>query len=331
MREELRPHRLSFTDIAKTVGEKWQLLTPEEREPYETQAVTSKEYYNAAMTKYKRTTNYRNYAHYLTEFKARNPSTHPQSMSLTLIPNDSFVLISPIAKSIEGKRPRLEHQGSSASNESVSSKAAMTSYEHTRNDSSGALGYSPSNSSLNSPTSNMAWPLVSHSSVESPQSSHPGTPLSSHHRSPMVGPSTSQGPRAIELSRTQPLPRILPVEHMDLAMSQSSLTPLATDLHSSQHQNPRRSTGAASSFLRHDTSKSSISSIFSSTSLGSSGITPITPHEETRPLRALPPPPLAATHQYPDDRRQSFVPLAPKSSPSYSSITNITHVQAPGS
>ena len=83
MREELRPHKLSFTDIAKTVGEKWQLLSPEEREPYESQAATSKEFYNAEMTRYKRTANYRNYAVYLAEFKARNHGAHTGGMLLT--------------------------------------------------------------------------------------------------------------------------------------------------------------------------------------------------------------------------------------------------------
>ena len=85
MREELRPHKLSFTDIAKTVGEKWQLLTPEEREPYETRAATSKEIYNAKMTKYKRTANNRNYAAYLADFKARYPGTHSEGALLMLL------------------------------------------------------------------------------------------------------------------------------------------------------------------------------------------------------------------------------------------------------
>ena len=238
------------------------------------------------------------------------------------------MLIGSLAKIVEGKRPRLDHEVSSGSSESYSSRTATVGYEHTRKDSLGALGHSPSNSSLNSPTSSLPRALVSHSSVDSFQSSHPGTPLPSHHRPPIISQGASQGPRSMEPSRSQPLPRILSLENRDPAMSQVSLAPLLTDPHSTQRQNPRRSVGTASSFLRHDTSKSSVSSILSSTSGGSPGITPITPHEETRPPRALPPPPLSGPHQYPEAMRSSFAPLAPKSSPGYG---NLTPTQSPGS
>ena len=75
VREQLRPMKLSFTKIAKTVGEKWQGLVPEEKEPYESQATAAKETYNAKMAKYKRTPQFAEYQRYLTDFKARHSTT----------------------------------------------------------------------------------------------------------------------------------------------------------------------------------------------------------------------------------------------------------------
>lgn len=84
IREELRPQRLSFTAIAKTVGERWQDLTPEDKEPYESQAAAAKEKFNAEMVKYKRTNKYREYTQYLADFKAKNSTTYAGSGSLPL-------------------------------------------------------------------------------------------------------------------------------------------------------------------------------------------------------------------------------------------------------
>ena len=76
VREELRPQKLSFTEIAKTVGERWQELPSEEKEQYESQASTLKEAYNAELARYKRTPQYKEYMRYLADFKAKNtPNT----------------------------------------------------------------------------------------------------------------------------------------------------------------------------------------------------------------------------------------------------------------
>lgn len=71
MREELKGRNLSFTEIAKLVGENWQNLSPEEKEPYEQQASTAKERYNNELAEYKKTEHHREYSQYLAEFKAR--------------------------------------------------------------------------------------------------------------------------------------------------------------------------------------------------------------------------------------------------------------------
>ncbi|SZF02921.1 unnamed protein product [Blumeria hordei] len=70
-REQLKGKNLSFTEIAKLVGEKWQNLSPCEKELYEKQAFTAKERFNNELAEYKKTNRYREYARYLAEFKAR--------------------------------------------------------------------------------------------------------------------------------------------------------------------------------------------------------------------------------------------------------------------
>ncbi|KAH8815034.1 hypothetical protein F5884DRAFT_663987 [Xylogone sp. PMI_703] len=74
MREDLKGRHLSFTEIAKLVGENWQTLTPAEKEPYEQQAFTAKEKYNQELNEYKKTEQYKEYARYLADFKAKQMS-----------------------------------------------------------------------------------------------------------------------------------------------------------------------------------------------------------------------------------------------------------------
>ncbi|KAL8730451.1 MAG: hypothetical protein Q9166_004089 [cf. Caloplaca sp. 2 TL-2023] len=74
VRDELKSENLSFTDIAKRVGEKWQVLTPEEREPYEAKAGSAREGYLIELAQYKKSDHYKEYARYLAEFKAKHAS-----------------------------------------------------------------------------------------------------------------------------------------------------------------------------------------------------------------------------------------------------------------
>ena len=46
VRDDLTGQKLSFTEIAKLVGKKWQKLLPFEKEPYEAQALASKQCYS---------------------------------------------------------------------------------------------------------------------------------------------------------------------------------------------------------------------------------------------------------------------------------------------
>ncbi|KAJ0313763.1 hypothetical protein COL516b_000706 [Colletotrichum fioriniae] len=76
MRDDLKGRNLTFTEIAKLVGEHWQNLTPGEKEPYETSALKAKEKYNHDLAEYKKTTEYRKYNLYLQDFKARQASAN---------------------------------------------------------------------------------------------------------------------------------------------------------------------------------------------------------------------------------------------------------------
>lgn len=79
MREDLKGRLLSFTEIAKLVGENWQNLVPNEKEPYEQQAFAAKEKYTIELSEYRQTENYKVYAEYLLDFKAKQ--LHQQETS----------------------------------------------------------------------------------------------------------------------------------------------------------------------------------------------------------------------------------------------------------
>lgn len=74
IREELKPENLSFTAIAKKVGERWQDLPAADKEPYESEATAAKEKYHVKMSEYKTTRSFREYQQYLAEFEAKNAS-----------------------------------------------------------------------------------------------------------------------------------------------------------------------------------------------------------------------------------------------------------------
>ena len=270
VREELRPLKLSFTEIAKTVGERWQILSPEEKEPYERQASAAKEVYNTEMAKHKRTPQYQEYMQYLADFKARYA----------------------IPGSNTGKRTRLEHESSTGSAGSGMSMSASGGRAHDHGkDSFGPAAYSPTEPSSKSP---IPTPTV--------------TPISSHRHRLSSG---SQGGfpllRSADVAAPQNLPRIVPLDSRDVAKG-PGLAPIDTGATATQH--PRRSNKSPASMLRHDTSQSSVSSTFSTASVGSSQLTPLTPSEEVRlPRSAVPLMVQGLPHE---GGPHGFPPLAPK-------------------
>jgi hypothetical protein len=72
VRELLKGQDFSFTEIAKVVGERWQVLQAEEREACERQANGAKERYYAELAEYKKTPQYEAYQKYLEDFKAKH-------------------------------------------------------------------------------------------------------------------------------------------------------------------------------------------------------------------------------------------------------------------
>ncbi|KAM0790371.1 hypothetical protein ACM66B_003253 [Microbotryomycetes sp. NB124-2] len=73
VREEMKG--ASFTEIAKTVGERWQAMPKEEREALETEAANAKEAYVAALAAYKATPEFAAHQQYLTDFKRKYAQT----------------------------------------------------------------------------------------------------------------------------------------------------------------------------------------------------------------------------------------------------------------
>jgi hypothetical protein len=62
---------LSFVDIAREVGRRWQELPPEKKRVWESNAARAMQEFEAQMDEYKKTHNYRRYQNYLAEFKAQ--------------------------------------------------------------------------------------------------------------------------------------------------------------------------------------------------------------------------------------------------------------------
>jgi hypothetical protein len=88
VRESLRGQDLTFTEIAKVVGERWQVLPPEEREVCERQASAAKEKYYSELAEYKKTPQYEAYQKYLGEFRAKHPTKGWWTIIVTLSENN---------------------------------------------------------------------------------------------------------------------------------------------------------------------------------------------------------------------------------------------------
>lgn len=68
VREDLKSQRLSFTDISKEVGERWQRLSPAERHGWKRRSAVPREQYKNDLVKYQQSDHHRNYQQYLSEF-----------------------------------------------------------------------------------------------------------------------------------------------------------------------------------------------------------------------------------------------------------------------
>ncbi|TQV99428.1 hypothetical protein V2A60_004904 [Cordyceps javanica] len=122
MREDLKSHNLSFTEIAKLVGENWQNLDQAERESYENQANAAKDKYRRSLAEYKKTPEYRRYAQYLQEFKEKQ-NKHNQG-SKAHLPTDASK-----RQRVDTKREpgRLRHDSSHGSTTSGGTIGTLSS------------------------------------------------------------------------------------------------------------------------------------------------------------------------------------------------------------
>jgi len=132
VREEVKAKSLSFTEIARLVGERWQTLDPSQKEVFESHAAALKAIYNIRLAEYKTSDAYKEYMQYLADFKARHRNTG------------------------ETKRPKLETPGSSKSS-GISVGEDPESCAHTPKH---ALGDSISSTSVAPPMGSSALQLV---------------------------------------------------------------------------------------------------------------------------------------------------------------------------
>lgn len=166
IREEIKDRNLSFTQIAKLVGDRWQKLEPRGKEPYETQANAAKERYAIQLSTYKKTDAYIEYTQYLADFKAKHGAGGGG-------PGPS-----------EQKKPKLEPQDSvgSASGKSTDllTESTQHSHRHSRGGSIGSLNSLPPSAAPTSPVrSGQSQPLYLQSqgsSTSLPSRNIPGGP-----------------------------------------------------------------------------------------------------------------------------------------------------------
>ncbi|KAK6334669.1 hypothetical protein TWF718_010118 [Orbilia javanica] len=115
VREELKGQSLSFTEIARLVGERWKVLPPEQKEEYEYRAGVMKDRYNQELAAYKKTDQFKEYSQYLLEFKSKEAAKEAGEASFN-----------PTAD-IPRKRPKLESLPSQGSTHSSLPGSSITS------------------------------------------------------------------------------------------------------------------------------------------------------------------------------------------------------------
>ena len=82
-REQLKEQNLSFTELSKVVGEKWQQLTREEKEEWKAKGAAPWEKYKTELAKYQKTDAFHEHQRYLSEFKATQGAKNPHRKSST--------------------------------------------------------------------------------------------------------------------------------------------------------------------------------------------------------------------------------------------------------
>lgn len=173
MREELKGQELSFTEIAKVVGERWQVLSPEAREGYEKEANTAKEKYYAELAEYKKTPQWADYQEYLKDFKAKHAPA--QSGENRPPKRQGEPLLNP---SPEGKRSKLETETSTSSQISRDDRRRdHATLRHQRSGSSPTTT-NPRILTQGVPTTAGSPPTYPYASINSPRTADAYSPMS---------------------------------------------------------------------------------------------------------------------------------------------------------
>lgn len=71
-REDLRAENLSFVDLAKIAGQRWQALAPSDKDSWNGNASNAKKAYDAELARYRETDEYKRYSDYLAEFNSKH-------------------------------------------------------------------------------------------------------------------------------------------------------------------------------------------------------------------------------------------------------------------
>ncbi|KAK8027393.1 High mobility group protein B3 [Apiospora marii] len=267
MRDDLKGQNLTFTEIAKLVGENWQNLDRNEKEPFETQAQEAKERYNREMAEYKKTPEYRAYCDYLQEFRKRQ-AAHDKDASKR-IKTDADSGYRGSSSSISLGSNGLA--GGSGSDSQPGSPHIPVLNTHTLQHSPDHLSQSP----LGLP------PTDEVSAVPRPRGiSSPGVreTAAKHPRRQSTMPESQQIPENAPVSTLPPLSAAVPAS---AALSPESSTPLSVP--SLPHSS---SSGSSAYWSRPPSLRKDQSSSGSISSLASYS-TPRTPSEASLPIHAL--------------------------------------------
>jgi len=79
LREDPAVNQLSFVDIAREVGRRWQDLPASHKREWESEAARAMQEFEAQMDEYKRTDNWRKYQKYLNDFRSQQSQSQSQS------------------------------------------------------------------------------------------------------------------------------------------------------------------------------------------------------------------------------------------------------------
>jgi hypothetical protein len=192
VREELRGQDHSFTEIAKLVGERWQVLSPDIRDACERQAAAAKEKYYNELSEYKKTPQYSQYQQYLADFKLKHAA--PRSGKRRKLSN--LTLSFDIDLSPEGKRSRIETEPPGEATPSTSSSGHDKLAERQTVPESSAAGHLRSLSNPNTrqtPFSIGNYRVPSASTSPATYSVGMQSPITSHAHSPQSSPPTTAG------------------------------------------------------------------------------------------------------------------------------------------